>query len=68
MKRQSAKSDNSSLSQNANYILVSFEKGFDFNLLGDYARARADWERVLRINPNHATVRNNLEVLRQMEY
>jgi Flp pilus assembly protein TadD len=30
----------------------------------DYARARANWEKALQLNPNDADARNNLEVLR----
>ncbi|MDR3342401.1 MAG: hypothetical protein LBT14_06370 [Treponema sp.] len=31
-----------------------------------YTRVRADWTEALRLNPNNATARNNLEILRQM--
>jgi cytochrome c-type biogenesis protein CcmH/NrfG len=34
----------------------------------DYRRARADWEKALQLNPNDATARQNLEVLRGMGY
>ena len=35
---------------------------------GNYARARADWEKALQLDPNNATVRGNLEVLQGMGY
>jgi Flp pilus assembly protein TadD len=31
----------------------------------DYARARADWEKALQLDPNNAVARQNLEVLRK---
>jgi cytochrome c-type biogenesis protein CcmH/NrfG len=33
---------------------------------GDYARARADWEKALLFDPNDANARRNLERLRSM--
>jgi Flp pilus assembly protein TadD len=35
---------------------------------GDYQRARADWGQALRLDPNNATARSNLELLRQQGY
>jgi Tfp pilus assembly protein PilF len=34
----------------------------------DYARARADWEKVLEIDPNNAQARHNLGILQGMGY
>jgi tetratricopeptide (TPR) repeat protein len=35
---------------------------------GDYAHARADWEKVLRINPSDKVVQGDLESLQRMSY
>jgi tetratricopeptide (TPR) repeat protein len=32
---------------------------------GDYQRTRADWEQALRINPNNANAKENIEKLRK---
>ncbi|MDR2158913.1 MAG: tetratricopeptide repeat protein [Treponema sp.] len=32
---------------------------------GDYARARADWEQALQLDPSDPDARQNLEILRQ---
>jgi tetratricopeptide (TPR) repeat protein len=38
-------------------------RGFAYIMKNDYARARANWEKALQINPNNAAARNNLEHL-----
>jgi hypothetical protein len=34
----------------------------------DYVRARADWEKVLEINPDYAAARRRLEALQREGY
>ena len=45
-----------------------YNRGLAYYDKKDYARARADWEKTLRINPNITQARDNLEVLRGMGY
>jgi Tfp pilus assembly protein PilF len=44
------------------------ELGIAYGSKGDYARAGADWEKALQLDPNHTDARNNLEALRSMGY
>ncbi|MDR1058880.1 MAG: tetratricopeptide repeat protein [Treponema sp.] len=39
-----------------------------YYLQGDYRRARADWEQVLRINPDDTDTRDVLEMLQWEGY
>jgi cytochrome c-type biogenesis protein CcmH/NrfG len=34
----------------------------------DFVRARADWERVMQLDPGNANIRRLLEALRQIGY
>jgi tetratricopeptide (TPR) repeat protein len=43
-------------------------RGLAYKNKGDYTRARADWERALRLDPGNIWVQEHLEVLRQMGY
>jgi tetratricopeptide (TPR) repeat protein len=51
-----------------NHFGAYLNRGFVYRNKGDYARARADWEKALQIRPNDSTARDNLEVLRGMGY
>jgi Flp pilus assembly protein TadD len=43
-------------------------RGLAYYKKKDYPHARADWEKVLQLDPNNAAARNNLEVLRELGY
>ena len=43
-----------------------YDRGLAYANKGEYARARADWEKVLQINPGDVGTRKNLETLRKM--
>ncbi|MDR0601039.1 MAG: tetratricopeptide repeat protein, partial [Treponema sp.] len=42
-------------------------RGHAYYAKKDYARARADWEEALRLEPGNADARDNLEMLEGME-
>jgi Flp pilus assembly protein TadD len=48
---------------NPNYAVAYNNRGIAHVMKSDCARARADWEKALQINPNHAGARRNLGVL-----
>jgi tetratricopeptide (TPR) repeat protein len=54
--------------EETNYAVAYYNRGITYYDKKDYARAHADWEKALQLNPNDANARNNLEVLRGMGY
>jgi Tfp pilus assembly protein PilF len=49
-------------------VAAYYNRGVAYVIKRDYARARADLEKVLQFVPNHADTRELLEMLRGMGY
>jgi tetratricopeptide (TPR) repeat protein len=48
-----------------NYVDAYYTRGLAYYAKGNYDRAIADWEEVLRVDPNDSDARKNIELARQ---
>jgi tetratricopeptide (TPR) repeat protein len=58
---------NAALRIRPDFVEALYNRGYAYFLRGDRDRTIADWEAVLRIDPQHDTARRNLDMVRQTQ-